>query len=711
MSVLNYSTSVLYGVGKTRILQLEKLGIHTLRDLIYHFPRAYENRGNIVSLSHTKENENSALLLTVKTTPTSRLIKRGLTITKFKAFDETGAAEIIFFNTPYVKDRFTVGSTFRFFGKVIYDKGHLKLQNPKFEPYVEGMPLSDFVPVYPLTEGISSKMLEKFVKLAFDCTVKDIIDPLPEKLRLSEGLPTLSFALKNAHFPESPAALSSALRRLAFDEMFLFGLAVSISNRHKSTAEGIRFAPKAISDFTKLLPFELTDSQKTAINDIYRDTVIGIDGKISPMARIIVGDVGSGKTVCAEAAIYFAVSSRYQAALMVPTEILARQHYSEISERFKKLGYSTELLLGSLTPKQKKKIYEKLESGECDIVIGTHAIISEGVNFSNLGLVITDEQHRFGVNQRAVLKEKSKRAHMLVMSATPIPRTLALTMYGDLDISKITQMPRGRQRVDTYVVDEGYRTRLNEFIRKQAALGGQCYVVCPTIEKETENETLIPDTLGSEAMIYESSLNLKNAVEYAEKLSHSLPEITVACLHGRMKAAEKDDVMKRFADGEIQVLVSTTVIEVGVNVPNATLMIVENAERFGLSQLHQLRGRVGRGNKKSYCILVSDMKTGTASERLGTMKSTYDGVEIAEKDLLLRGPGDFFSSNNDINLRQSGGFEFKFASLCQNTEIMERAFSAAKSTVLEDPDLSMAQHQELLMLCKNLLNTSSSTIS
>ena len=297
--------------------------------------------------------------------------------------------------------------------------------------------------------------------------------------------------------------------------MFLFGLAVSISNRHKSTAEGIRFAPKAISDFTKLLPFELTDSQKTAINDIYRDTVIGIDGKISPMARIIVGDVGSGKTVCAEAAIYFAVSSRYQAALMVPTEILARQHYSEISERFKKLGYSTELLLGSLTPKQKKKIYEKLESGECDIVIGTHAIISEGVNFSNLGLVITDEQHRFGVNQRAVVKEKSKRAHMLVMSATPIPRTLALTMYGDLDISKITQMPRGRQRVDTYVVDEGYRTRLNEFIRKQAALGGQCYVVCPTIEKETENETLIPDTLGPEAIIYETSLNLKNAVEYA----------------------------------------------------------------------------------------------------------------------------------------------------------------------------------------------------
>ena len=712
MNALNSPISTLTGVGKTRASQLEKLGICTLKDLIYHFPRAYENRGNVVMLSEASESSSSAMLLTVKTQPSSRLIRRGLTITKFKAFDTSGTAELVFFNMPYVKDVFKIGAEYRFYGKVIYDKGHIKLQNPKYEPYVEGMELNDFVPVYPLTEGISSKILEKLVKLALDRTVTEITDPLPESIRLTEGMPTLAFALKNAHFPESPAALSASLRRLAFDEMFLFGLAISITNKHKTDCDGLPFSPKRIDSFTSLLPYELTDSQKSAINEIYRDTVIkNSDGKISPMARILVGDVGSGKTVCAEAAIYFAVTSAYQAALMVPTEILARQHFTEISERFEKLGYKTELLIGSMTPKQKLGVYQRLKSGECDIVVGTHAIISEKVEFSNLGLVITDEQHRFGVNQRAVLKEKGKRAHMLVMSATPIPRTLALTMYGDLDITKITQMPKGRKRVDTFVVDEEYRTRLNAFINKQVSIGGQCYIVCPTIEKETENDTLVPIGADSDAMISENSLNLKNAVEYAEDLAKVLPNIKVECLHGRMKASEKDEIMKRFSEGEINVLVSTTVIEVGVNVPGATLMIVENAERFGLSQLHQLRGRVGRGEKKSYCVLVSDFKTGTAAERLNVMKTTYDGFEIAEKDLLLRGPGDFFSSNSASNLRQSGGFDFKFASTCNSTDIMERAFGAAKAVISSDPGLTRPEHSELLILCKDILKSSNSNIS
>ena len=712
MNALNAPISSLFGVGKTRASQLEKLGLCTLKDLIYHFPRAYENRGDIVKLSQASESASCAMLLTVKTQPSSRLIRRGLTITKFKAFDTSGTAELIFFNMPYVKDVFKVGAEFRFYGKVIYDKGHIKLQNPKYEPYVEGMALNDFVPVYPLTEGISSKILEKLVKLALDRAATEITDPLPESIRLEEGLPTLAFSLKNAHFPESPAALSASLRRLAFDEMFLFGLAISITNKHKSDCDGIPFSPKRIDSFTSLLPYELTDSQKSAINEIYRDTVLkNSDGKISPMARILVGDVGSGKTVCAEAAIYFAVTSSYQAALMVPTEILARQHFSEISVRFEKLGFKTELLIGSMTPKQKLKVYEKLKSGECNIVVGTHAIISDKVEFSNLGLVITDEQHRFGVNQRAILKEKGKRAHMLVMSATPIPRTLALTMYGDLDITKITQMPKGRQRVDTFVVDEEYRARLNAFINKQVAIGGQCYVVCPTIEKETENDTLVPEGADSEAMISENSLNLKNAVEYAENLARALPNVKVECLHGRMKAAEKDEIMKHFSEGSVQVLVSTTVIEVGVNVPGATLMIVENAERFGLSQLHQLRGRVGRGEKKSYCVLVSDFKSGAAAERLNVMKTTYDGFEIAEKDLLLRGPGDFFSSNSASNLRQSGGFDFKFSATCNSTDIMERAFGAAKAVISADPDLYLPEHYELLNLCKDILKSSSSNIS
>ncbi len=709
---LKAPTSEIFGVGKTRVAQLEKLGICTLGDLIYHFPRAYENRGNIIPLSRADEGVSCAFVLTVKTNPSSRLIKKGLTITKLKAFDDSGTAELIFFNMPYLKDVFTIGATFRFYGKVSSHKGRPSLLNPKYEPYVEGMQLNDFVPVYPLTEGISSKILEKLVKLALDMTAKDIVDPLPEHIRLGEGLPTLAFSLKNAHFPESTAALSASLKRLAFDEMFLFGLAISITNKHKTDCDGLPFSPQKIDKFTTLLPYELTDSQKSAINEIYRDTVIKkADGKISPMARIIVGDVGSGKTVCAEAAIYFAVTSGYQSALMVPTEILARQHYAEISERFEALGYKTELLIGSMTPKQKSRVYEKLKCGECNIVVGTHAIISDKVEFSNLGLVITDEQHRFGVNQRAVLKEKGRRAHMLVMSATPIPRTLALTMYGDLDITRITQMPSGRERVDTYVVDESYRSRLNAFIRKQVAIGGQCYVVCPTIEKETENDTLVPESLATENLISEDSLNLKNAVEYAEKLKEALPDITVECLHGRMKGAQKDEIMKRFADGEIQVLVSTTVIEVGVNVPNATLMVVENAERFGLSQLHQLRGRVGRGNKKSYCVLVSDFKGGTSAERLNVMKTTYDGFAIAEKDLQLRGPGDFFSSNSASNLRQSGGFDFKFSSMSNDTDIMERAFSAAKSVISEDPTLSLPEHRELLGLCRDILSGSASTIS
>lgn len=710
MSGLNASVSSLYGVGKTRIVQLEKLGISTVRDLIYHFPRAYENRGDIHTLSRAIGAESVATLLTVKSEPSSRLIRRGLTITKFRAFDESGSAEIIFFNAPYVKDVFHIGSTFRFFGKVTFEKGHVKLQNPKYEPYIDGTELSDYVPVYPLTEGISSKILEKLVKSALE-SITNITDPLPERIRLREELPTLSYALKNVHFPENRAALSLALRRLAFDEMFLFGLAISLTAKHKSKDNGILFKPGNIKDFTALLPYELTDAQKSAINDIYRDTSMKKDGSIAPMARIIVGDVGSGKTVCAEAAMYFSITSSYQCAMMVPTEILARQHFAEISERFEKLGYKTELLIGSLTKSQKNKIYEKIKSGECDIVVGTHAIISDKVEFANLGLVITDEQHRFGVNQRSMLKEKSRRAHMLVMSATPIPRTLALTMYGDLDVSRITSMPKGRMRVDTYVVDESYRMRLNAFIEKQVSNGGQCYVVCPSIERENDADTLIPDSIRVEKMISERTLNLKNAVEYTEALKSALPNLCIECLHGRMKASEKDLIMKCFSDGKIDVLVSTTVIEVGVNVPNASLMIVENAERFGLSQLHQLRGRVGRGQRKSYCVLVSDMKNGTANDRLSVMKTTYDGFEIAEQDLIIRGPGDFFSSKTDVNLRQSGGFEFKLASMCDSADVMERAFSSAKELIHSDPELTSHENYALRELCYSIIKSNTSTIS
>ncbi len=684
--------SQLSGVGKTRESKLKKLGISTVGDLVFYFPRAHEMRGNILPLSDFNPNSPASYLVTVSSSVSTAAIKRGLTISKFRAFDDSGSIEIVFFNSPYVKDIFHIGDTFRIYGKPSLSKKKLQIANPKYEPYIEGLALPDFIPIYHSTEGLSSKQIENLVKLALNDVLPEIIDYIPDNIRVENKLPTLSYAIKNSHFPESSDALRRSLLRLAFDELLLFGIGISLSSIKKDRGEGVKFSKTSLEPLKSLLPYELTPSQKSAVNDIYRDTVIGKDGKISPMARILVGDVGTGKTICAIMAMYISAKSRYQSALMVPTEILARQHYTDIKALLDNLGIKIELLLGSTTKKEKTRIYSMLQSGECDIVIGTHALISEKVEFARLGLIITDEQHRFGVNQRSLLKSKTENVHMLVMSATPIPRTLALSMYGDLDVSKITDMPNGRMRVDTYVVDEGYRKRINEFIKRQTEIGGQCYIVCPSIEPGEENEELyITDTIDG-GMINVNSLNLKNAVEYAKNLKKALPDITIDILHGKMKSSEKDDIMARFSSGETKVLVSTTVIEVGVNVPNASLMIVENAERFGLSQLHQLRGRVGRGTRKSFCVLVSDLKSEKSRERLETMRTTYDGFEIAEKDLLMRGPGDFFSQNSSNNLRQSGGFEFKFASMCDSTVLFENAFGIAKSIVNSDPELTLPEH-------------------
>ena len=690
------SVAQISGVGPTREKQLQRLGIFTIKDLVYHFPRLYEERGNVLPLSAADTEANYGFILTVASEPKSFALKRGLTITKFKAFDETGAVEISFFNSPFVKDVFHTGSQFRFWGRLNQNKRTLQLTNPKYEPYVEGIELAQYVPVYTLTSGINSKFLEKITKIAIDAIMPYIVDPLPESIRFANKLPTLSHALKNVHFPTDAAALSSALKRLAFDEMLYFGISISMASRHKSKGVGIRFSPCDIKPLLSLLPYELTNSQKETVNDIYKDMVIGKDGMVSPMARIVVGDVGSGKTICATIAMYIAASSGYQSALMAPTEILARQHYNDLKKLYSALGVQAELLLGSTTAKEKRRIYAAISDGSCQVIIGTHALLSDKFEFNNLGLIITDEQHRFGVNQRAVLKDKVERAHMLVMSATPIPRSLALAMYGDLDVSRITEMPKGRMRVDTFVVDESYRTRLLDFIKKQVLVGGQCYVVCPSIEPPSdEEENAIGTNLILSGETFAHGKNIKNATEHAEFLRQNLVGISVACLHGKMKADEKDDIMNRFASGEISVLVSTTVIEVGVNVPNASLMIVENAERFGLAQLHQLRGRVGRGTRKSYCVLVAGMRSEKSDSRLDVMKTTYDGFEIAEKDLLLRGPGDFFSSSDGENLRQSGGFEFKIASLSDDTDLFSAAFATAKSIVSEDPDLMREENRGL----------------
>ena len=710
MEFLDMNVDKLKGVGAERSKQLARLNIHTVRDMIYFFPRAYEKRGDLRLISEASFDMPSSLLLTVGTAVKTTRVKNNMAISKFRAFDDSGALEVVFFNSPYVKDVFTLGATFRFYGKLSYSKKQIQLISPKYEPYFESKPLPDYVPVYPLTEGLSSKIIDKLMSSVIDEAVLNIKDPLPEKIRIDQQLPSLSYAIRNAHFPINEASLSSSLKRLAFDEMLLFGLGIALSSKHKKTNVGIPFSPCSLQPLLDLLPYELTGDQKNAVNDIYRDTVLG-NGGISQMMRILVGDVGSGKTVCAVCAMYIAVKSGYQAALMVPTEILAHQHYEDVKNLFDKLGIQVELLLGKTSQKEKKRIYADIESGAASVVIGTHALISDKVEFHALGLVITDEQHRFGVLQRSKLKGKSNLSHMLVMSATPIPRTLALTLYGDLDVSRITEMPKGRMRVDTFVVDESYRARLYDFIKKQVLLGGQCYVVCPAIESKDEENgaSFTPESLSTP--ITRDERGLKNAVEYTEELRRALPDLKIEYLHGKMKADEKDEVMSRFASAEIDVLVSTTVIEVGINVPNATLMIVENADRFGLSQLHQLRGRVGRGSKKSYCVLVSDLKTEKAMARLGIMKSTYDGYAIAEKDLALRGPGDFFSNNYGDNFRQSGGFEFKFAKLCDDTELFSAAFSTAKAIVDSDPELTLEEHRGFNQMLSRLLENNNNNIS
>ncbi len=703
----------LSGVGATRQKQLGKLGVGTVKDLIYLFPRAYEKRGDVKLLSNVEFDKSQSLILTVASEVKSTALKRGLTISKFRAFDDSGSCEIVYFNSQYVKDVFHVGSVFRFYGRLTLSKRQVQMTNPSYEPVIYNEPLPDLIPIYPLTEGISSKFIDKITRIAINEVLSDIDDHLPDDIRIKNSLPVLSYALRNIHFPESEEALMKSISRLAFDEMLTFGIGVSISSQYKKISSGVPFNPCDLKPLTSLLPYELTNSQKSAINDIYKDTVFkDRNGKISPMARILVGDVGSGKTICAVIAMYIAVMSGYQSALMAPTEILARQHFNDISQLLGKLGIKTEILLGATTQKEKKRIYSLLEAGEIDIIIGTHSLISDKVNFKNLGLVITDEQHRFGVAQRADLKNKASAAHMLVMSATPIPRTLALTMYGDLDVSRITEMPKGRMRVDTFVVDESYRERLDSFIYKQIENGGQCYIVCPAIESaEDSDDIYAPFSLKTHKISKIQSLNLKNVAEYTQNLRNRLSKFKIECLHGKMKSTEKDKIMRAFSDGEIDILVSTTVIEVGVNVPNASLMIIENADRFGLSQLHQLRGRVGRGSRKSYCVLVSDLNTEKAKARLEIMRTTYDGYEIAEKDLLLRGPGDFFASVSDDSMRQSGGFEFKLAKLCDDSELLTKAFSAAKEITAEDPYLELHKHKELKKILENYIKPSASTIS
>lgn len=704
----------LHGVGKVRAQAYARMGIYTVSDLIEHYPRTYEDRGNIRLLAQSEIGVKNSFILTVATEPKVRMIRRGMTILRFRAYDDSGSCEITYFNQNYLRSVFEPGTEFRFYGVVEKQGERYFMSSPAYEKTGDdgGAALPPLCPVYALTEGLTRKQIAKNMESAVSAVSasSENDELLPEKIRRKNGLCTRSFALKNIHFPTDYASLGAAKRRLIYDEFFTFALGISLEGRKNRARSAYRCKPADLSPLLGLLPFGLTGAQKRVIDEIFSDMTSEV-----AMSRMVVGDVGCGKTVCAAAAMYLAVRNGRQAALMAPTEILAAQHFADISGLFSALGIKCALLTGSVTPAEKKRIYAGLaEEGperRIDVVIGTHALLSEKVSFAAPCLVVTDEQHRFGVMQRAELSRKNESSHMLVMSATPIPRSLALAVYGDLDISRIDEMPPGRQRVDTFVVDGSYRARLEAFIVKQLSEGGQVYIVCPAVEETTESGEISLGDIGADGSVTRERPALKAAIPFAEELKEKFPDYCVEFIHGGMKASEKDRIMLDFAAGNIGILVSTTVIEVGVNVPNASLMIVENAERFGLSQLHQLRGRVGRGKRKSYCVLVSDSVGGDsrAAERLNIMKTVYDGYEIAERDLAMRGPGDFLRSNAREGIRQSGGVKFRLAELCDDTGLLKSAFADAAELLAEDPGL--AAHPETAKAVGDMFYLDSESIS
>lgn len=704
----------LRGVGSAKAQALAKAGIFTIWDLVHHYPRAYQNRGEIMTVAEAamlcKRDgacPPAAFILTVAAEPKVSMVKGRMTLVKLRAFDDSGSCELIYFNQPFLKDVFHTGGMFRFWGRPTYEAGRLKLSSPIYEMYSPEVPLAPIVPVYPLSQGLSQKFIQGLVREALKIAALELRDHMPENIVRENSLCTLSYALRNVHLPQNIEALEASRRRLGFDEVFLLSLAMKVGRVKTKSDTAPAFRDRDISPLLMQMPFDLTGAQKRSIGEISEDM-----SRREPMCRILCGDVGSGKTAVAASAAYIAAKNGYQCALMAPTEILAKQHYADLSALFEKLGISVALLCGSMTASQKKKVKESLarEDGPL-LVIGTHALLSDGVDFFRLGLVITDEQHRFGVNQRAALKNKSKGAHSLVMSATPIPRTLSLVIYGDLDVSRLDEMPPGRQKVGTFRVDESYRDRLCGFIRKQKEEGHRTYIVCPAIEEAPKKEEN-PEEMANLLLFGDDSRGeppLKAAVQYAEELRERLPDLSIGFIHGKMKTAEKDSAMDAFARGELSVLVSTTVIEVGVNVPEATLMVVENAERFGLSQLHQLRGRVGRGRAKSYCILVSDSKSEKSLQRLDIMCKTNDGFKVAEADLKMRGPGDFFSK--DGSFRQSGGIEMPFSSGIADESLLASAVNAAVALAETDPDLSHPEHMQLRTVVSKMHSNQEGSIS
>ena len=658
------------GIGPARARGLEKLGLVTVEDLLRCYPRSYEDRRKFSTVAAAPVDVPVCLELLVAEPPRLSRIRKGLELVKARLVDDTGSLTATFFNQTYMKDALRPGETYIVYGRVEGPPGRRQMTNPVCERSDRVRFTGCILPVYALTHGISNNLLAGLARRCVDECAGQLEEVLPGPLRREHALAAAEFACRNIHFPRDEEALELARRRLIFEELFYLTCGMALLRTRRDEAAGVPFAIPPVEEFLALLPFPLTGAQRRVMDEIAADVSAG-----PPMNRLVQGDVGSGKTMVAAYGAWLAAKNGRQCALMAPTELLAEQHFRSLAPLLEQAGLRVGLLTGAVKGKARKELLAALAAGELDLLIGTHALLSEGVDYADLGLVITDEQHRFGVAQRAALSAKARRPpHVLVLSATPIPRTLSLVIYGDLDVSVIDELPPGRTPVQTFVVGEDKRQRMYGFVRKLVGEGRQAYIVCPAVE-EGEDE----------------GAGLKAATTYAQGLQTEVfPDLRVGLVHGKMKPREKDAVMTAFAGGELDVLVSTTVIEVGVDVPNAALMVVENADRFGLSQLHQLRGRVGRGKHQSYCVLVTSTRNPDSRARLKVLTKTTDGFQIAEEDLKLRGPGDFFGQ------RQHGLPQLRIADLAGDMRVLKEAQLAAQALLERDPGLKRPEHAPLL---------------
>lgn len=660
----------LKGIGEKTEKLFYKAGVEKVNDLLRYYPRYYDVFEEPVLIRDLECDRTQAIKGTVVREVSIKRVRNLQVVTGYLRDERGDAIKTTWFNSPYLKGKLTIGSTFIFRGFVKENYSNFSIEQPKIFGIAEyNKKKGEMQPVYPLVSGLTNNMVQKAVKQALKLVETE--EFLPEKIRNKYGLEGLQQAIEHIHYPTDKNQLYSARKRLIFDEFFMFIYNIrnlkdkntEIHNRH------ILVEPKEVKTLINNLPYELTNAQKRTWEEIKRDI-----SSTKVMNRLIQGDVGSGKTIIAFFALITAALNNGQGAMMAPTEVLARQHYDNLIELIKEhnINVNPVVLVGSMTTKEKREAYKVIESGDADIIIGTHALIQEKVNYNNLTMVVTDEQHRFGVRQREAISEKGEHPHIMVMSATPIPRTLAIIMYGDLDISVIDELPANRLPIANCVVGTDYRPNAYDFMTKQIAKGRQVYVICPTVE-------------------YSEAVEGENVIEYAEKLKRIMPvSVNIEFLHGRMKPAEKNEIMDRFANNQIQILVSTTVVEVGVNVPNATVMMVENAERFGLAQLHQLRGRVGRGKYQSYCIFINGSGKKEALERLNILCKSNDGFLIANEDLKLRGPGDFFG------VRQSGDFEFRLGDIMNDANILKQASEAVELILNEEVEISDKQRKIII---------------